>query len=151
MAFENSRLVEWGLFLFSTFITIVTLCNVVEYASIINGPTNANLSDDSAGYWLVVNIILLVIAVIYWLYRVYRWLFSSGVREVINTRVSNYFTKQPYTGIIVTEEEQAAKPELGFAIPVSKTALQGSLSSSTTTKDGNRTQTDSRIIKTIGS
>jgi hypothetical protein len=108
MAYANSRLVEWGLFLFSTFITIVTLCNVIEYANILNGPTNSNFSDDSAQYWLVVNVILLVIAVIYWGYRVYHILFNAGARNVINEKLSTYFTKTGYEGLIPKEVVTAA-------------------------------------------
>ena len=108
MAYANSRLVEWGLFLFSTFITIVTLCNVIEYANILNGPTNSNFSDDSAQYWLVVNVILLVIAVIYWGYRVYHILFNAGTRKVINEKLSTYFTKTGYEGLIPKEVVTAA-------------------------------------------
>jgi hypothetical protein len=146
MAYQNSRLVEWGLFLFSTFITIVTLFNIIEYAKIINGPGNAYLSDDSAGYWLVVNIILFVIALIYWLYRVYHWLFSSKIRSSINSKVSDYFVKQPYTGIIVTEEE-SKQAGVGFTVPVDLNKVLRTDSSGSVKTGVNRV--DGRDIKAI--
>lgn len=97
--YANSRLVEWGLLLFSTFLTIVLICNVVEYSQILNGPENPYFSYDSARYWLVVNIILLLIAIIYWLYRVYHFFFTQNARQVIFKATKEYLT-QPYTGII---------------------------------------------------
>jgi len=124
MAYTNSRLVEWGLFLFSTLITIVTLFNVIEYSKIINGPGNDNLSDESAGYWLVVNIVLLVIAVIYWLYRVYHLIFSPKIRANINTKVSDYFVNKPYTGLVVTEAE-AKTPGIGAVFTAPSTGFLG--------------------------
>jgi len=135
MAYQNSRLVEWGLFLFSTLITIVTLFNVIEYSKIINGPGNDNLSDESAGYWLVVNIVLLVIAIIYWIYRVYHLVFSPTIRQNLNTKVSNYFTKQPYTGLVVTETE-AKKPGIGAVFTAPSTGFLGNSSSSSSSSNG---------------
>lgn len=131
MAYQNSRLVEWGLFLFSTLITIVTLFNVIEYSKIINGPGNDNLSDESAGYWLVVNIVLLVIAIIYWIYRVYHLVFSPKLRQKFNSEISDYFVNKPYTGLVVTEAE--AKQAGPLAVKAEGFLNFGSSSSSSTT------------------
>jgi hypothetical protein len=96
---QNSRAVEWGLLLFSTFVTIVTLCNVIEYANLINGPENVNFSSSSAQTWLIINIFLLLVAIIYWLYRVYHVWYTPSQRISNSQRAKNYFLESEYTGI----------------------------------------------------
>jgi hypothetical protein len=96
---QNSRAVEWGLFLFSTFVTIVTLCNVIEYANLLNGPENVNFSSSSAQTWLIINIFLLLVAIIYWLYRVYHIWYTPKQREANTKNLKSYFLESEYTGI----------------------------------------------------
>jgi hypothetical protein len=106
--YQNSRLVEWGLLLFSTFIVIVLICNVVEYSHLISIKNNPNFSDDTAQTWLVVNIVLLVIAVIYWLYRMYHFIFSPGVRQQYAAKAKEYFLETEYTGVIGIKNAESA-------------------------------------------
>lgn len=106
--YQNSRLVEWGLLFFSTFIVIVLICNVIEYSHLIGIENNPNFSDDTAQTWLIVNIILLVIAFIYWLYRMYHFIFSPGVRTSVAAKAKEYFLETEYTGVIGLKNETAA-------------------------------------------
>ncbi len=93
MSYQNSRLVEWSLFLFSTFITIIALINVIEYANIINGPDNSNFTADQARGWLIANSILLFIAVIYWIYRVYHFFLTPERRTQTYDNIKNYLNE----------------------------------------------------------
>jgi len=112
--YQNSRLVEWSLLFFSTFIVIVLICNVIEYSHLIDIKNNPNFSDDSAQYWLIINIVLLVIAIIYWIYRVYHFFLSPGLRSNIAARAKDYFLETEYTGVIGTKGEDKAT----FKLPV---------------------------------
>jgi hypothetical protein len=112
--YQNSRLVEWSLLFFSTFIVIVLICNVIEYSHLIDIKNNPNFSDDSAQYWLIINIVLLVIAVIYWIYRVYHFFLSPGLRSNIAEKANKYFLETEYTGVIGTKGEDKAT----FKLPV---------------------------------
>jgi len=99
-SYPNSRIVEWGLLLFSFFIVLVTIFNIVEYSNILQGPENPNFSFDSARTWLIINSILLVIALIYFCYRVYHWLFAPNLRKAYTAKIKNYLAEQPYPGVI---------------------------------------------------
>ena len=94
MKYQNTRLVEWSLFIFSTFITIIALINVIEYANIINGPDNSNFTADQARGWLIANSILLFIAVIYWIYRVYHFFLTPDRRTQTYDNIKNYLNAE---------------------------------------------------------
>ena len=94
MSYQNSRLVEWSLLLFSTFITVITIINVVEYVNIINGPGNDNFTADQARGWLIANCILLFIAVVYWIYRIYHFFLTPDRRAQTYDNIKNYLNAE---------------------------------------------------------
>ena len=109
MSYQNSRLVEWSLFLFSTFITIIALINVIEYANIINGPDNSNFTADQARGWLIANSILLFIAVIYWIYRVYHFFLTPERRTQTYDNIKNYLNEE-HKGFVGESSSSSLNP-----------------------------------------
>jgi hypothetical protein len=90
MSYQNSRLVEWSLLIFSTFITVISIINVVEYVNIINGPDNPNFTADQARGWLIANCILLFVAIIYWVYRIYHFFLTPDRRTQTFNNIKQY-------------------------------------------------------------
>ncbi len=108
MKYQNSRLVEWSLFLFSTFITIIALINVIEYVNIINGPDNSNFTADQARGWLIANSILLFIAIIYWVYRVYHFFLTPARREQTYDNIKKYLNEE-HGGFVGKVSDKSSK------------------------------------------